>query len=559
MKYNMNLLNDLYANLKEVEKKAKMDAQIKLKNDSSYKVAKYVKVSLIREKIEKIELIDDKISEKYMELKELNRKRRHIKSDLDNATLLNEKNKYNKELKETEETYVELEKDYYELQKEKNSIEVELKELVSKLEEAYVQAMLLEYLEQLKGSSMYDSLMNKIEKEDSKLFELLNKKLEFSVKEDDSRTDEEEAKRKAEEEAKKLEKATKLVEEAEKTKKEEDIKKAYDAVNELNDSIEKEELLKRLKALGKTKEEEFKELYSKIADNSINGFDDLEFKELVRLYKELDSDVASKYKEAMERLIMAYNLSRQDSIQEEYETDKKNKYKLSNILLEIPGTIVNAWVNSKLFKKINKAKLQKAKKAYENASEDKKEKKARKVEKINTKLQNSETVNGFRLFVSKNKISKLKAKLYKGEITDKDNKKFERAQAIFDKKSNKVLSKVTLDETLSDDSKRICNILDQYLELLSVMNQESKTDETNDFAARYNEALSLLNTYKNSVSEAEYNAYLYQLNLIKTYRDRNDMIFEYNNDEINDVIKYYDSEEYEKDLNKLSYINYKKA
>lgn len=559
MKYNMNLLNDLYANLKEVEKKAKMDAQIKLKNDSSYKVAKYVKVSLIREKIEKIELIDDKISEKYMELKELNRKRRHIKSDLDNATLLNEKNKYNKELKETEETYVELEKDYYELQKEKNSIEVELKELVSKLEEAYVQAMLLEYLEQLKGSSMYDSLMNKIEKEDSKLFELLNKKLEFSVKEDDSRTDEEEAKRKAEEEAKKLAKATKLVEEAEKTKKEEDIKKAYDAVNELNDSIEKEELLKRLKALGKTKEEEFKELYSKIADNSINGFDDLEFKELVRLYKELDSDVASKYKEAMERLIMAYNLSRQDNIQEEYETDKKNKYKLSNILLEIPGTIVNVWVNSKLFKKINKAKLEKAKKAYENASEDKKEKKARKVEKINTKLQNSETVNGFRLFVSKNKISKLKAKLYKGEITDKDNKKFERAQAIFDKKSNKVLSKVTLDETLSDDSKRICNILDQYLELLSVMNQESKTDETNDFAARYNEALSLLNTYKNSVSEAEYNAYLYQLNLIKTYRDRNDMIFEYNNDEINDVIKYYDSEEYEKDLNKLSYINYKKA
>ena len=167
------------------------------------------------------------------------------------------------------------------------------------------------------------------------------------------------------------------------------------------------------------------------------------------------------------------------------------------------------------------------------------------IEKINNEISASDVISSVKLFNAKNKLSDMKLKLYKGEQLD-----YSKVTNTISKVLGKGLSKKKDDLDILNNKSRAITVMDQYVELVA---SGSFSKEDIDAAYAYLEKIGSL------LTNSEYNGYLEELNLIYYYRSLNKIPYHLNQignkTEVDDLIKYYDSEEYSKLLNKnASYI-----
>lgn len=500
--------------------------------------------------------VNDQVSRKYKEkygynehkanLRTINKRIAEIE-ELKKDCPLHVLAKYNEELKE-----LEIERNYASSQIEiidsniekglaKNRSRREYEEKVKEIneenkviEKQKTKELLLRLLEELKGlisEALYNEFYEMLKQKNADLVEIIEGEIKPPKKKTDSDDDNLEA----------LKNATKLVEKAEATKDQKDIDIARKAVEALEDSKEKEELLKRLDAINVviTDDAEFL-VHLQVLNNRKANNEEISESEMIRLralYQNITKECKDENVSDVYSLIDYYNKLIQEKKKLDYQYDKKNNYNLMQYVVEVLGKPCEILLNSKLVRKLNKKRLQKAEAKG----------KTKKVEKINRILLSKDEVSGVRLFKSRNAINKLKPALYNGtDLPKKAEKKLSNAQIGIDSSLNNGLERKLKDTEIKDDDGRITNILDQYVELLSV------TDVPDN---AYENAVNVLNTFKSDLRPEVYLAYATQIDRIYKYRNGDSsVIYETDKNEINNVVKYYDSEEYKKLVNKLPYI-----
>ena len=139
----------------------------------------------------------------------------------------------------------------------------------------------------------------------------------------------------------------------------------------------------------------------------------------------------------------------------------------------------------------------------------------------------------------------MKLKLYKGEELD-----YSKITNTISYELGKGLSKKMNDSDILSNKSRAITIMDQYVELVA-----SGSFSKDDVA----EAYAYLEKIGSLLTDSEYNGYLEQLNIIYDYRILNKIPYHLsqidNKTEVEDIIKYYDSDEYSNLLYKdISYI-----
>ena len=195
---------------------------------------------------------------------------------------------------------------------------------------------------------------------------------------------------------------------------------------------------------------------------------------------------------------------------------------------------------------VKKNILKKLKKKIEKAPNEKRLfELQRKEEKLKRDISSSDVISSVKLFKARNDLADMKLKLYKGEQLD-----YSRVTKAISKELNKGLSKKKDDLDILNDKSRAITVMDQYLEL--VASGSFDIDEVNE-AYDYLEKIGPL------LTDSEFNGYLEELNIIYDYRNLNKIPYHINQignkTEVDDIIRYYDSDEYSKLLNKdVSYI-----
>lgn len=290
--------------------------------------------------------------------------------------------------------------------------------------------------------------------------------------------------------------------------------------------------------VSKTDEDNFKDLIYKLKTEETISSDDIY--ELYNSYNNLSKEVSSKYKEDYDRIIILYNNQKQEDYQKHLEKNDIKKYTFAEKVTEFLGRPYQLVVS------VKKNILKKLKKKIENAPNEKRLfELQRKAEKLKRDISSSDVVSSVKLFNARNDLSDMKLKLYKGEQLD-----YSRVTKAISKELNKGLSKKKDDLDILNDKSRAITIMDQYLEL--VASGSFDIDEVNE-AYDYLEKIGPL------LTDSEFNGYLEELNIIYDYRNLNKIPYHINQignkTEVDDIIRYYDSDEYSKLLNKdVSYI-----
>lgn len=354
-----------------------------------------------------------------------------------------------------------------------------------------------------------------------------------------------------------IKEATSLVEQVETTEKSKDFKNAYDAIKLLPDCDVRNELSSRLQKVSEKNESRYFELQNIIIKdiNDKKGINKDVLEEFDDRYRYLSKEKCEEAKDNYSKIIEYYNNAVQDEYQQSLEKEDFKKHSLSDKVRELMGSVVTFVAGTKVAKKIKNKRLNKLQEKLDNEENDnKKTRIENKINNIKDSILDNDIVTGVRLFKARNKLAKQKFKLYhdsdsKNFVTSETGKALYKTKAtdLIGKKLSKGLSKITSDEELKNDRKRVINVLDQYLELTA----SGTFDEDS-------QAFDFLEETKDVLTESEYNGYLNELLMISNYRYDNDGIpYHINNDEtyeVDNIIKFYDSEDYNNALNKPLYI-----
>lgn len=290
--------------------------------------------------------------------------------------------------------------------------------------------------------------------------------------------------------------------------------------------------------VSKTDEDNFKDLIYKLKTEETISSDDIY--KLYNSYNNLSKEASSKYKEDYDRIIILYNNQKQEDYQKHLEKNDFKKYTFAEKVTEFLGRPYQLVVS------VKKNILKKLKKKIEKAPNEKRLfELQRKAEKLKRDISSSDVVSSVKLFKARNDLADMKLKLYKGEQLD-----YSRVTKAISKELNKGLSKKKDDLDILNDKSRAITVMDQYLELVA-----SGSFDINEV----NEAYDYLEKIGPLLTDSEFNGYLEELNIIYDYRNLNKIPYHINQignkTEVDDIIRYYDSDEYSKLLNKdVSYI-----
>lgn len=290
--------------------------------------------------------------------------------------------------------------------------------------------------------------------------------------------------------------------------------------------------------VSKTEDDNFKDLIYKLKTEETISSDDIY--KLYNSYNNLSKEASSKYKEDYDRIIILYNNQKQEDYQKHLEKNDIKKYTFAEKVTEFLGRPYQLVVS------VKKNILKKLKKKIEKAPNEKRLfELQRKAEKLKRDISSSDVVSSVKLFKARNDLADMKLKLYKGEQLD-----YSRVTKAISKELNKGLSKKKDDLDILNDKSRAITVMDQYLELVA-----SGSFDINEV----NEAYDYLEKIGPLLTDSEFNGYLEELNIIYDYRNLNKIPYHINQignkTEVDDIIRYYDSDEYSKLLNKdVSYI-----
>lgn len=290
--------------------------------------------------------------------------------------------------------------------------------------------------------------------------------------------------------------------------------------------------------VSKTDDDNFKDLIYKLKTEETISSDDIY--KLYNSYNNLSKEASSKYKEDYDRIIILYNNQKQEDYQKHLEKNDFKKYTFAEKVTEFLGRPYQLVVS------VKKNILKKLKKKIEKAPNEKRLfELQRKEEKLKRDISSSDVVSSVKLFNARNDLADMKLKLYKGEQLD-----YSRVTKAISKELNKGLSKKKDDLDILNDKSRAITVMDQYLELVA-----SGSFDINEV----NEAYDYLEKIGPLLTDSEFNGYLEELNIIYDYRNLNKIPYHINQignkTEVDDIIRYYDSDEYSKLLNKdVSYI-----
>lgn len=340
-----------------------------------------------------------------------------------------------------------------------------------------------------------------------------------------------------------LEEATKLVEKAEETKDAEDIKKALEAIKKVKDEEERKKLVERIRAIKvDTKKAEFVEILNKInedidTNNKVSREDVVSLREK---YQELDDVTAGMYSNDVKRITSFYNNQYENKLKSRLDETDIEKHSIKDYIIETFGKPFALLLGSSLVKKINNKRLAKKQEKYDNAPEDKKEKALNKLNKVKKTIGDLAVVSGCRLFKSRNAINKLKPRLYRDELTEKQVGKLAKAQDNFEYRMISGLDKKANNTYNLTNKEGILNIFNQYAETMAVANNY---EEVYKDATKLLDRITTSEETENVLSLNEVKAIVNQLCIIDNYRkNENDAIYEFDYEELGDVVKYYDED-----------------
>lgn len=340
-----------------------------------------------------------------------------------------------------------------------------------------------------------------------------------------------------------LEEATKLVEKAEETKDTEDIKKALEAIKKVKDEEERKKLVERIRAIKvDTKKAEFVEILNKInedidTNNKVSREDVVSLREK---YQELDDVTAGMYSNDVKRITSFYNNQYENKLKSRLDETDIEKHSIKDYIIETFGKPFALLLGSSLVKKINNKRLAKKQEKYDNAPEEKKEKALNKLNKVKKTIGDLAVVSGCRLFKSRNAINKLKPRLYRNELTEKQVGKLAKAQDNFEYRMISGLDKNANNTYNLTNKEGILNIFNQYAETMAVANNY---EEVYKDATKLLDRITTSEETENILSLNEVKAIVNQLCIIDNYRkNENDAIYEFDYEELGDVVKYYDED-----------------
>lgn len=340
-----------------------------------------------------------------------------------------------------------------------------------------------------------------------------------------------------------LEEATKLVEKAEETKDAEDIKKALEAIKKVKDEEERKKLVERIRAIKvDTKKTEFVELLNKInedidTNNKVSREDVVSLREK---YQELDGVTAGMYSNDVKRITSFYNNQYENKLKSRLDENDIEKHSIKDYIIETIGKPFALLLGTSFVKKINNKRLAKRQEKYDNAPEEKKEKALNKLNKVKKTIGDLAVVSGCRLFKSRNAINKLKPRLYRNELTEKQVGKLAQAQDNFEYRMISGLDKKANNTYNLTNKEGILNIFNQYAETMAVANNY---EEVYKDATKLLDRITTSEETKNILSINEVKAIINQLCIINSYRkNEDDAIYEFDYEELGDVVKYYDED-----------------
>lgn len=340
-----------------------------------------------------------------------------------------------------------------------------------------------------------------------------------------------------------LEEATKLVEKAEETKDAEDIKKALEAIKKVKDEEERKKLVERIRAIKvDTKKTEFVELLNKInedidTNNKVSREDVVSLREK---YQELDGVTAGMYSNDVKRITSFYNNQYENKLKSRLDENDIEKHSIKDYIIETIGKPFALLLGTSFVKKINNKRLAKRQEKYDNAPEEKKEKALNKLNKVKKTIGDLAVVSGCRLFKSRNAINKLKPRLYRNELTEKQVGKLAQAQDNFEYRMISGLDKKANNTYNLTNKEGILNIFNQYAETMAVANNY---EEVYKDATKLLDRITTSEETENILSINEVKAIINQLCIINSYRkNEDDTIYEFDYEELGDVVKYYDED-----------------
>ncbi len=340
-----------------------------------------------------------------------------------------------------------------------------------------------------------------------------------------------------------LEEATKLVEKAEETKDAEDIKKALEAIKKVKDEEERKKLVERIRAIKvDTKKTEFVELLNKInedidTNNKVSREDVVSLREK---YQELEDVTAGMYSNDVKRITSFYNNQYENKLKSRLDEDDIEKHSIKDYIIETIGKPFALLLGTSFVKKINNKRLAKRQEKYDNAPEEKKEKALNKLNKVKKTIGDLAVVSGCRLFKSRNAINKLKPRLYRNELTEKQVGKLAQAQDNFEYRMISGLDKKSNNTYNLTNKEGILNIFNQYAETMAVANNY---EEVYKDATKLLDRITTSEETENILSINEVKAIINQLCIINSYRkNEDDAIYEFDYEELGDVVKYYDED-----------------
>lgn len=343
-----------------------------------------------------------------------------------------------------------------------------------------------------------------------------------------------------------LEIATKLVEKAETTKEHNDIEKALEAIMKLSDSDEKNKLVKRIGniELGPNKAE-FVEILNKINSDIENNskVDKVDVVKLRKAYQKLDDASASMYANSVYNITEFYNNQYENKLKSKIDKTDVEKHSIGDYIAETLGKPFALLLGTSLVRKINNKRLAKKQEKLDNATNatpEKKEKAKIKLDKVKNTIGDLAVVSGVRLFKNRDKINKLRPKLYHDELTEKQVAKLDKNKEKFEKQLLKGIDKKISKSYNLSNRESVLNIFNQYLEDMSI------SDDYNSVYKKANQfLLNIINNEetKEVLSKDEISAIRNELDIVKNYRNHvSDAAYEYDRSELYDVIKYYDED-----------------
>lgn len=286
----------------------------------------------------------------------------------------------------------------------------------------------------------------------------------------------------------------------------------------------------------------FKCFFEGLVDKKINKekITKTELDLLVSLSKTISKKDINPYTKEIKNLIEYHNNGLEDSIIEDTKNEIVKNEIEPNLTKAKNGNLIGYGFVSRL---IDSAKLAYYRNKINNISkslkehdldDDAKNRLKEQIRKYDEKYNESLLVYNPTLINARNKVEKLKYKLYRNEITS-DDKNLDKAQTKFHKYMTRGLkNKAKL------NSVTVIPILNQYVELLA------KTNNLEDAKAK---ADNFLEECKDILSDEDYLAYLDEFNYIYNYRIiTGNQIFEYKDDDIEVLSDYYSE-----DKNKQNY------